>query len=669
MQQAENSQQLSYRRLRSGIFWLIAVRLAVLALSMLAATISWFFGAIDETLKLFLPLGAMFGFSAVSAAAAIRWRTGTLFVLCQLLADLILTTAIIYLTGCSVSPFLFLYLPLVMVARIMFSREVALLTAIAGVTIYSILLILVGMDVVALPYSSPQLSLSISESILQIVGLAGAMLLVAYLTGFLTSLLTSSRLLIEESRKSISELSQRQRAFIEHLPSGMITLDLDNSVTSANKTALDLLKCDEKSLEGKNVFDFLSKLSEGANIDVKQLDTQAGFEVILPNGGIEPRRVICTMRAFRSAEGEISGHMLFLQDVTQLRTAEERLELHDRMARLFADSKMPEKAVGTPLERFVGESAIMQKVFRLIERVSASDATVLINGESGTGKELVARAIHAGSDRASGNFVPVNCGAIPETLIESELFGHKKGSFTGAEFDATGLFRQANNGTIFLDEIGELPLHMQTKLLRTLQERTVRPVGGDKDIPVDVRIVAATNKNLKEEVRAGRFRSDLYYRINVISINLPPLRERKEDIPLLVRCFLDSLVDSDNRPLVPPGTMKYLQDYDYPGNVRELENILERALVLGGEVILPEHLPENVLSISESLSNSCTEIIVDDSLDLPIRLDDYLAGIEMRYLQAALDLTNGKKKDAAALLGINFRSFRYRLQKFNLDIQ
>jgi two-component system response regulator PilR (NtrC family) len=307
----------------------------------------------------------------------------------------------------------------------------------------------------------------------------------------------------------------------------------------------------------------------------------------------------------------------------------------------------------------------MQRVFKLIERTAPSDATVLINGESGTGKELVARALHLGGEKAAGPFVPVNCGAIPENLIESELFGHKKGAFTGADSDNLGLFRKAQGGTIFLDEIGELPLHMQVKLLRALQDKRVRPVGANSDLPIDVRVIAATNRNLRGEVSAGNFREDLFYRLNVINIQMPPLRDRRGDIPLLITSSLKRLAKGAKIPVVPPATMQLLLNYSYPGNVRELENILERAVVLGGEVILPEHLPEQIREPQVSATRE-TRIIVDETLVLPVNLERILADVERKYIEVALIQSSGVKKKAAELLGINFRSFRYRLEKLSL---
>ncbi len=310
----------------------------------------------------------------------------------------------------------------------------------------------------------------------------------------------------------------------------------------------------------------------------------------------------------------------------------------------------------------------MSQLFKMVDRVAQSTANVLVLGESGTGKELVAKAIHSGSGNGHKPFVPVNCGAIPENLIESELFGHKKGSFTGAESDHIGLFRQAEGGTIFLDEIGELPLQMQTKLLRALQEKRVRPVGSSTDVPINVRVVSATNRNLKDEVKEGRFREDLYYRLNVISITLPALRERKEDIPLLVHAILERLVPDGARPILPPASVQALMNYSYPGNVRELENILERAVVLGGQVVLPEHLGEAGKASSNTIAPLReTQIIVDETIQFPVNLDDILSNVERKYLQLAMEKSSGSKKKAANLLGINFRSFRYRLQKFGIN--
>jgi two-component system response regulator PilR (NtrC family) len=304
----------------------------------------------------------------------------------------------------------------------------------------------------------------------------------------------------------------------------------------------------------------------------------------------------------------------------------------------------------------------MQEVYDLIEKVAASRANVLVAGESGTGKELVAKAIHYNSERKDKPFIAVNCGAIPENLLESELFGHEKGSFTGAVQQKAGLFEVANGGTLFLDEIGELPPSMQVKLLRVLQEREFRRVGGTKNIQVDVRLVAASNKDLEEEVGRGAFREDLFYRLNVIRIVLPPLRERRDDIPLLIEHFYRNITGREGVNIAERA-LRSMLDYHWPGNVRELENVVERCLVLGQSGQITESgLPPQFHAERAATKGPLTEI-PDSGLDL----DAYLGSIEKDILLKALEKTDGVRKRAAELLGITFRSIRYRLAKFDID--
>jgi len=338
-----------------------------------------------------------------------------------------------------------------------------------------------------------------------------------------------------------------------------------------------------------------------------------------------------------------------------------RLAEHERVTRLISNPQTQTNP--SELSEFIGSSLGIKRIFSLVERVAPSDATVLVTGESGTGKELVAKALHRLSPRNAAPFVAVNCGAIPAELLESELFGHKKGSFTGASADTLGMFRQANGGTIFLDEVGELPLVMQVKILRTLQERVVRPVGGNADIPVDVRLVTATNRHLRTEVTAGRFREDLFFRINVINIHLPPLRDRVGDIELLIAAFIRS--KAKGAVTITPAAMDLLNTHSFPGNVRELENIIERALVLGGDVIAPEHLPELTPAITSAQSGGVTEIFESD-LSFPINLERILEETERKFVKIALERCGGTKKQAADALGINLRSLRYRAEKLGL---
>jgi two-component system response regulator PilR (NtrC family) len=337
---------------------------------------------------------------------------------------------------------------------------------------------------------------------------------------------------------------------------------------------------------------------------------------------------------------------------------EKRLLLRDNAAlRALARAAQPS---GAPL---VGRSAAIQAALDLVRRAAPSRASVLITGESGTGKEVFARILHAESDRREGPFVVVNCGAIPETLLESELFGHEKGAFTGAVARRDGLFRHADGGTLFLDEVGELPLALQPKLLRALQERKVRAVGGNSEIAVDVRIVAATNRDLEADVRAGRFRQDVYYRLNVLRIRLPPLRERREDLPLLVEHFRARFAAEQGRPLAAftPDAMRALVAYDYPGNVREVENAVERAVTLArGSTIELVDLPPEISG--GPVVPSSEPVLPSDGIDL----ERYLATVERALLRQALDRAEGVRTRAAQLVGLSFRSFRYRLAKLGL---
>jgi two-component system response regulator PilR (NtrC family) len=312
----------------------------------------------------------------------------------------------------------------------------------------------------------------------------------------------------------------------------------------------------------------------------------------------------------------------------------------------------------------IGRSANMQEVFATIARLGDSKATVLITGESGTGKELVAKAIHLHSSRKDRAFVAVNCGAIPQELMESELFGHVKGAFTGAVASKRGLFEVADAGTLFLDEVTELPLHLQVKLLRVLEDPEIRPVGGVKPVRVDVRIVAATNRDLVQAVAGKAFREDLFYRLNVISLHIPPLRDRREDIPLLVRHFLDKFAAGSG---VAPKDMSaealaVLERYAWPGNVRELENVIERAVTLERDsVIRADSLPESIRGPQEPEFPGIR--LPDDGLDL----DALMERIERDLLRQALRRAEGIQSRAAQLLRTSFRSFRYRLQKYGLD--
>ncbi|CAN1502859.1 AtoC Response regulator containing CheY-like receiver, AAA-type ATPase, and DNA-binding domains [Methylophilaceae bacterium] len=316
----------------------------------------------------------------------------------------------------------------------------------------------------------------------------------------------------------------------------------------------------------------------------------------------------------------------------------------------------------------LGESESMGYVRSMITKLARSQAPVYISGESGSGKELAAKLIHKNSSRAEGAFVAVNCGAIPENLMESEFFGYKKGSFTGASQDKEGLFQAASGGTLFLDEVADLPLPMQVKLLRAIQEKKVRMVGGTSEESVDVRIISATHKNLTEMMDAGLFRQDLYYRLNVIQLKIPALRERQEDIPLLANMLLIKVCASHNTeiPKIDNKALAYLAKLQFPGNVRELENMLERALAMSdGKTITIDDLGnENKYSTAQSLERDFKTTFSDQATAL--NLSDYLEDVERTAIISALNKTNNNKTAAAKLLGVSFRTLRYRLTKLNL---
>jgi len=395
-----------------------------------------------------------------------------------------------------------------------------------------------------------------------------------------------------------------------------------------------------------------------------------GLELLREIKASDPRVAVIMMTAYTSTKSALEAMKLGAYDYISKPFADlEELKL--LVAKALEKTQLVDENVYLrgelerryAFDRIVGRSPRMRAVFELVERVARTHSTVLIQGESGTGKELVARAIHFASPRARQRFLSVNCGALPETLLESELFGHERGAFTGAVREKRGLFQEANRGTLFLDEIGDMSLPMQVKLLRALQDRTVRKVGGTVEEPVDVRIIAATNQNLAERLAQGTFREDLFYRINVIPIELPPLRERREDIPLLVHHFL---LESSRRLGIEPRrisveAMRRLETHSWPGNVRELENLVERTLALStAEVITTDDLPLELLIPGQT--GAATPTLPSEGLDLEARLD----GLRRELMRQALDRTGGHQGQAAELLGMSLRSFRYYAGKCGL---
>lgn len=381
-----------------------------------------------------------------------------------------------------------------------------------------------------------------------------------------------------------------------------------------------------------------------------------------------PHLPVAVITAYGSIETAISslkaGAFDFVSKPVELNRLRELVNTALRMTDTPSSSDI-EKNMPS---RLLGNSAAMEKLRGQIRKLARSQAPVYISGESGSGKELVARMIHLNGPRADQPFVPVNCGAIPSELMESEFFGHKKGSFTGATDNKIGLFQAAEGGTLFLDEVADLPLAMQVKLLRAIQEKAVRPVGEQREIPINVRILSATHKDLKQEVEDGRFRQDLFYRINVIELKVPSLRERKEDIPLLAEHILAKLARECEMPPMQftPKAMAKLREYDFPGNVRELENIIERTFTLCEKDVIDAddiQLPDQVQAHGDK----------DSSVELPDlsaargNLEHFLESIEKQAIEKALEETRWNKTAAAKKLGISFRALRYRLQKLGME--
>ncbi len=442
----------------------------------------------------------------------------------------------------------------------------------------------------------------------------------------------------------------------------------------------------------RSILDFLRLLFESeayevttspSVTDARRELAERGFDLVLcdilmPDGNgldllkeIKERDVhasVIMMTAYTSTKSAIEAMKLGAYDyiskpfdVEELKVvvqkAIEKAELVDE--NIYLRQELEQKYT---FNNIVGRSSRMRAIFSLIDRIARTNSTVLIHGESGTGKELIARAIHFRSARAPHRFLSLNCGALPEPLLESELFGHERGAFTGAVREKKGLFQEADKGTLFLDEIGEMTPGMQVKLLRALQEKQVRKVGGNREETVDVRIIAATNEDLLEKIAHGEFREDLYYRINVIPIHLPPLRQRREDIPLLVDFFVDKYsreMEIDRRR-ISLDAMKTLEAYDWPGNVRELENAIERALALStGEAITAADLPRQLF---ERRLPSDSPQLPDGGLDL----ESYLERIRKDLMAQALERSGGVQTQAADILGMTFRSFRYYGKKLGL---
>jgi two-component system response regulator PilR (NtrC family) len=405
-----------------------------------------------------------------------------------------------------------------------------------------------------------------------------------------------------------------------------------------------------------------------------QMPEMSGIELLSKVKERDPGASVLMITAFGSTETAVEAMKLgafdYLSKPFKIDDVKIRIEKALENKTLVQDNVRLRKEVGEKYQfsSIIGQAPSMLRIFELIRRVGPTPSNILVTGESGTGKELIAKALHYNSPLAPGPFISVNCGAIPENLIESEMFGHVKGSFTGAIADKKGYFESADGGTLFLDEIGELPMHLQSSLLRALADGTFYPVGGSEPIKTNVRVVAATNRDLEVEISKGNFREDLYFRLNVIHIKAPALRERKDDIPLLVGHFVEKFSKKFGKDVqsVTQETMDLLGAYNFPGNVRELENVIERMMALeSGQSLMPEGLPDFIREPLKPKLDALANTLTWNASG--VKLDDILANVEREYLLKALHQTGGTKRDAARLLSISMRSMRYRLEKFNLD--
>jgi len=411
---------------------------------------------------------------------------------------------------------------------------------------------------------------------------------------------------------------------------------------SSGKEALKL--CKERS------FDL-------ALVDIK-MPVMDGIEFLKEAKRLNPSLIFIMITAYPSIETAVEA---MKEEAFDYITKPFNVNELQRIIKRALEQQKPSEQV-IKIEGIVTQSPAMYKILNMLPKIASAEANVLIMGESGTGKELIARAIHNLSPKRDRPFIAVNCAGIPETLLESELFGYKKGAFTGALCDKMGLFKAADGGTIFLDEIGEIPPTLQVKILRVVEEKSFKPIGDTKDIKVDVRIISATNKDLEKEVIEGNFREDLYYRLNVIPIRVPPLRERKEDIPVLVEYFLKKYSKKFKKEIrkVSSSALELLTSYDFPGNVRELENIIERCVALETSNII---LPESLMLSNFKKGRPKKDYIPPGGLDLQKKIEE----VEKDFLIKALEEARGVKKKAAELLNLSFRSFRYKLKKYKID--
>jgi len=660
------------KELSEKIRWLLLLRVVTLSFFLGAAGLFHFFQKDDSHFfyTLSIPLIVAYLISIGSALAIARMPDLRFFAHLQVDFDVLLITGIIWITGDIASPFPFLYNLAVMNGAILLFYRGAFFTAGFSSMCYAGLLILAA----ALNRGA---GYPISWPLLMPVMLnIGSFFAIAWLGGFLASKLSETEKLLKEKQTDYRELEVLKETLLQGIGSGVAISDAQGRINYFNGQAQHLTSLQEGAVRGKRLNQIFSGLTY--NFDGRQERRKVTTEEITltdPQGRAKQLRL--TVAPLSNASEQLIGYVAIFEDITKQKEYEEKVKLEEELRKgrefdLQAGPQGPDDGE-FHFEGVIGKSGGMEKIYHLIKKVAAGNSNVLITGESGTGKELVARAIHFNGPRHGKPFVAVNCGAIPETLIESELFGHVRGAFTGAVSDHSGLFKQADLGTIFLDEVGELPLHLQVKLLRVLQDKTFTPVGGSKPIKVDVRLISATNRDLRKEMEDGRFREDLFFRLNVVQMVMPPLRNRKEDISTLAHHFIRKFAGSHGKQVeeISSGALMHLMNYHYPGNVRELENIVEHAVAVANKNIMTEDdLPVHVKSIPldeeaelfEKTAPGGAELFFGKGLSLDAELETH----EKCILLGALKRASGVQKRAAEILGINYRSLRHRLEKYGM---
>jgi len=650
------------------IKWLLFLRVVILSFFLGAAALLHLYKGGDPGMfrYLQLPLIAAYLIS-IASALVLRWiKNPVLFAHAQIDFDVLLVTGIVLITGDIQSPLAFLYnLAIINGAIILFFRG-AFITAGFSSVCYGALLLWSRYG------GGGETGPVVANLILNVP----AFFVIAYLSGLLARKVFEAERLLKEKQKDYYDLEALKDALIQGVGSGIAITDIKGRINYFNSRAQTLTSLQEATVKGKKLTDIFPGLTynfDGVS-EAKQIVVDEFAFTEARKGNIYLKS---TLAPLNDPSEMAIGYVCIFEDVTKRKELEEKVRLGEEI-RKARERELREQSAEGPSNNFqfdgvVGRGGGVENIYRLVQKVATTTTNVLIAGDSGTGKELVARAIHSNGPRKEKPFVAVNCGAIPENLIESELFGHVRGAFTGAVSDHMGLFKQADGGTIFLDEVGELPLHLQVKLLRVLQEKAFAPVGGSKQIKVDVRVISASNRDLRQEVEKGRFREDLFYRLNVVQVTLPPLRNRKEDIPSLVHFFIEkfSRIQGKKVEEVSSEALMELMNYSYPGNIRELENIIEHSVaVTGRNIITEDDLPSYIRGVPISEEVKLFEKTAPGGAETffsrSISLDEELATHEKCLLLGALKRANGVQKRAAELLGINYRSFRHRLEKYSL---